>query len=165
MLVDFRPTGRLRGSKPVNVTAALCPVVDALAADSVDLSRVCVVSDWSSTAAASRRRRHPADSGDPLRRLGAGAGAASGVMIKDEMEVTIDVRCCCDVPLRELTGELLRACFGDAGPSRIDLEPWLATSVSGLWEFNALVLDGSGPVGASHRPPMTSSEPTVEQGA
>ena len=46
MLVDFRPTGKLRGSKPVDVTAALGPVVDALAEDSVDLSRVRVVCDW-----------------------------------------------------------------------------------------------------------------------
>jgi len=46
VLVDFRPTGRLRGKKPVDVTAALGPVLDALAEDSVDLSRIRVVCDW-----------------------------------------------------------------------------------------------------------------------
>ena len=46
MLVDFRSTGKLRGSTPVDVTAALGPVVGALAEDSVDLSRIRVVCDW-----------------------------------------------------------------------------------------------------------------------
>jgi hypothetical protein len=73
-------------------------------------------------------------------------------MIEDEMEVAIDVRRCRDVSLRELTGELLRACYADAGPSRIHLEPWLATSVSVIREFNPLTLDDSGPGAAGHRP-------------
>src|SRR5947199_10568890 len=46
VLVDFRPTGKLRGNKPVDATATLGPVLDALVEDSVDLSRVRVVCDW-----------------------------------------------------------------------------------------------------------------------
>ncbi|HZS23047.1 MAG TPA: hypothetical protein VFA63_18910, partial [Pseudonocardiaceae bacterium] len=46
VLVDFRPTGKLRGKKPVDATAALGPVIDALVEDSVDLSRARVVCDW-----------------------------------------------------------------------------------------------------------------------
>ena len=36
MLVDFRPIGKLRGKKPVNATAALGPVIDALVEEYVD---------------------------------------------------------------------------------------------------------------------------------
>jgi hypothetical protein len=139
VLVDFRPTGKLRGSKPVDVMAALGPVVDALAADSVDLSRVRVVCDWVQYRSSFR---DVVDIRPILAAHGADSALApvplAAVMTEDEMEVAIDVRRCCDVPLKELTGDLLRACFGDAEPSRIHLEPWLATSASVIWEFNAL---------------------------
>src|SRR6204780_1722736 len=46
MRVDVRPVGRLRGKEPLDVTAALGPVVEALCASEVDLSRVSVVCDW-----------------------------------------------------------------------------------------------------------------------
>ena len=46
MLVDVRPTSRLRGEHPIDVTAALRPIVDALCEDSFDLSRLRVVCDW-----------------------------------------------------------------------------------------------------------------------
>jgi methionine synthase II (cobalamin-independent) len=46
VLVDFRPLGKLRGNKPVDVITTIGPVVDALAEDSVNLSRVRVVRDW-----------------------------------------------------------------------------------------------------------------------
>lgn len=62
----------------------------------------------------------------------------AAVVTGDEVEVAIDVRRSGDVPLKKLTGDLLRACYGDAEPSRIHLEPWLATSASVIWEFNAL---------------------------
>ena len=139
VLVDFRPTGKLRGSKPVDVTAALGPVVDALAEDSVDLSRVRVVCDWV------QYRSNFRDVVD-IRPILAAHGHESvlapvplaAVVTEDELEVAIDVRRSGDVPLKQLTGELIRARFGDANPSRIHLEPWLPTSASVIWEFNAL---------------------------
>ncbi len=143
MLVDFRPTGRLRGSKPVDVTAVLGPVVDALAEDSVDLSRVRVVCDWVQYRNSFRdvvdirpilaTHGHSSAHESPLTPV-----PLAAVVTEDEMEVAIDVRRCCDVPLKELTGELIRARSADAGSSRIYLEPWLATSASVIWEFNAL---------------------------
>ncbi len=137
MLVDFRPTSRLRGKKPVDVTAALGPVLEALAEDSVDLSRIRVVCDWV------QYRNNFRDVVD-IRPILAAHGSDSvpvplaAVVTEDEMEVAIDVRRSSGVPLKELTGELIRACFGDAEPSRIHLEPWLVTSASMIWEFNAL---------------------------
>ncbi|MGH3778075.1 MAG: hypothetical protein ACRDRR_20465 [Pseudonocardiaceae bacterium] len=139
MLVDFRPTGKLRGSKPVDVTAALGPVVDALAEDSVDLSRVRVVCDWVQYRSSFR---DVVDIRPILAAHGTDSALApvplAAVVTEDELEVAIDVRRSGDVPLKQLTGELLRACYGDAEPSRIHLEPWLATSASVIWEFNAL---------------------------
>ncbi|MGH3885806.1 MAG: hypothetical protein ACRDSZ_04415 [Pseudonocardiaceae bacterium] len=141
MLVDFRPTGKLRGSKPVDVTAALGPVMDALAEDSVDLSRVRVVCDWVQYR---NSFRDVVDIRPILAAHGTDSALApvpvplAAVVTEDEMEVAIDVRRSADVALKELTGDLLRAWYGDAEPSRIHLEPWLATSASVIWEFNAL---------------------------
>ncbi|MGH3718987.1 MAG: hypothetical protein ACRDRI_09140 [Pseudonocardiaceae bacterium] len=139
MLVDFRPTGKLRGDKPVDVIAALGPVVAALAQDSVDLSRVRVVCDWV------QYRNSFRDVVD-IRPILAASGHESeltpvplaAVRTEDEMEIAIDVRRSGDVPLTQLTGELIRARSGGSGSSRIYLEPWLPTSASVIWEFNAL---------------------------
>ena len=46
MRVDVHPVQRLRGEQPVDVTAALEPVIAALCASDVDLSRLSVVCDW-----------------------------------------------------------------------------------------------------------------------
>ena len=50
MLVEIRPTSRLRGKSAVDLSAALAPVLDALiadpAADDLDLSRLRVFVDW-----------------------------------------------------------------------------------------------------------------------
>ncbi|MGH4006287.1 MAG: hypothetical protein ACRDSO_19540, partial [Pseudonocardiaceae bacterium] len=123
MLVDFRPTGKLRGNKPVDVTAALGPVVDALVEDSVDLSRVRVVCDWVQYRSSFR---DVVDIRPILAAHGTDSALApvplAAVVTEDEMEVAIDVRRSGDVPLKQLTGELLRACYGDAEPSRIHLE-------------------------------------------
>jgi hypothetical protein len=97
VLVDFRPTGKLRGSKPVDVTAALGPVVDALAEDSVDLSRVRVVCDWVQYRNSFRdvvdirpilaTYGHSSTHGSPLTPV-----PLAAMVTEDEMEVAIDVR-------------------------------------------------------------------------
>ncbi|MDQ3760864.1 MAG: SAM-dependent methyltransferase [Actinomycetota bacterium] len=139
MLVDFRPTGKLRGNKPVDVTATLGPVFDALAEDSVDLSRVRVVCDWI------QYRNNFRDVVD-IRPILASHDhdsevmpvALAAVVTEDEMEVAVDVRRSGDVPLKELTRRVIQARCADTDPSRIYLEPWQATSTSMIWEFNAL---------------------------
>ncbi|MGH3671070.1 MAG: hypothetical protein ACRDSH_10600, partial [Pseudonocardiaceae bacterium] len=138
MLVDFRPTGRLRGTKPVDVTAALGPVLDALAEDSVDLSRVRVVCDWV-------QYRHNFRDVVDIRPIMAAHGHDSPVapvalsaVSEDEMEVAIDVRRSCDVPLKQLTQEMIRARGAAVDPTRVRLEPWQATRTSLIWDFNAL---------------------------
>jgi hypothetical protein len=156
VLVDFRPTERLRGSAPVDVTAAVGPVVDALAADSVDLSRVRLVCDWVQYR---NSFREIVDLRPILAANGAEAVQATDVTVspspgqpasdlapmpltaavtEDEMEVAIDVRRCHEAPLAELTGDLIRARAADSDPSRLYLEPWTAASRSAIWEFNGL---------------------------
>ena len=139
VLVDFRPTGKLRGDKPVDATATLGPVLDALVEDSVDLSRVRVVCDWV------QYRNNFRDIVE-VRPILAAHGhesevlpvALSAVMTSDEVEVAVDVRRSGDVPLKQLTGDLIRARAAGTNPSRIYLEPWLATRESLIWEFNTL---------------------------
>jgi hypothetical protein len=46
MRIDVRPVGKLRGQDPVDLVGALTPVIEALRASSVDLSRVRIVCDW-----------------------------------------------------------------------------------------------------------------------
>jgi hypothetical protein len=45
MRIDVRPVGKLRGQDPVDLVAALTPVIEALRASSADLSRVRIVCD------------------------------------------------------------------------------------------------------------------------
>ncbi|MDQ3900676.1 MAG: hypothetical protein M3319_09625, partial [Actinomycetota bacterium] len=53
--------------------------------------------------------------------------ALSAVMTSDEVEVAVDIRRSSDVPLKQLTSDLIRARAAGTNPSRIYPEPWLAT--------------------------------------
>ncbi len=139
MLVDFRPTGKLRGKKPVDATAALGPVIDALVEDSVDLSRARVVCDWV------QYRNNFRDVVDirPIlashdRNSEVTPVALAAVVTEEQMEVAIDLRRSGEVELKDFTRELMRAGGASGDPSRVYLEPWLVTSASIIWDFNAL---------------------------
>lgn len=139
MLVDFRPTGKLRGKKPVDATAALGPVIDALVEDSVDLSRARVVCDWV------QYRNNFRDVVDirPIlashdRNSEVTPIALAAVVTEEQMEVAIDLRRSGEVELKDFTRELMRAGSASGNPSRVYLEPWLVTSASIIWDFNAL---------------------------
>lgn len=137
MLVDFRPHARLRGPDPLDLTAALAPVVAALREDSADLGKVRLVCDWVQyrenfrdvveiRPILDRPLRPP--SVDPL-------VVPAGVR-EDELEVAVDVRRCDQVPLQELTAALLAQRSGGA-PGRVLLEDYAPGSRSCIWEFNA----------------------------
>lgn len=139
VLVDFRPTGKLRGKKPVDATAALGPVIDALVEDSVDLSRARVVCDWV------QYRNNFRDVVDirPIlashdRNSEVTPVALAAVVTEEQMEVAIDLRRSGEVELKDFTRELMRAGSASGDPSRVYLEPWLLTSASIIWDFNAL---------------------------
>jgi hypothetical protein len=106
MLVDFRPHARLRGKNPVDFTAAVIPVLDALREDTADLDRVRVVCDWVQYKENFRdvldvrpvlRRPQPPAGGDQVLQ-------AAG-LDRDELEIAVDVRRSAGVPLQELTAE------------------------------------------------------------
>ncbi|MDQ3826722.1 MAG: hypothetical protein M3325_13705, partial [Actinomycetota bacterium] len=122
VLVDFRPIGKLRGKKPVNATAALGPVIDALVEESVDLSRVRVVCDWV------QYRSNFRDVVDIRPILASHAHdseltpvALAAVVTEDEMEVAIDLRRSGEVALKEFTRELMRSRTADGDPSHVYL--------------------------------------------
>jgi hypothetical protein len=125
MHVDVRPVTRLRGPDPVKVMALLDPVVEALCADSIDLSRVSIVCDWVQYRA---NFREVADF-RPV--LAAPATEAA-------LEIALDLRRCADADLPAVIGELLREHASPAASSRVPLEPWVTAGRSCIWQFNAL---------------------------
>jgi hypothetical protein len=44
--IDVRPVARLRGPSPLDITAVLGPLFEALSSTSADLTRLKVVCDW-----------------------------------------------------------------------------------------------------------------------
>jgi hypothetical protein len=149
MLVDVRPAQRLRGKRPVDVTASLGPVLEALRDEEVDLTRLRVVCDWIQYRNNFRDvidlrpilQDIPADS--PARALLAGgpAGPPAAPAGPDRLEVAIDLRRAPDVPLEETARAVLRGHTDPDGPHgapRVHLEGWGPLSASCVWAFNAL---------------------------
>jgi hypothetical protein len=106
MLVDFRPHARLRGNSPVDFTAAVIPVLDALREDTADLDRVRVVCDWV------QYKENFRDVVDVRPVLSSPQPPAGGDQVlypagldRDELEIAVDVRRSAGVPLQELTAE------------------------------------------------------------
>ena len=144
MRVDVRPVSRLRGTDPVDVTAALGPVIEALCASDVDLSRLTVVCDWIQYRSSFR------EVADYRPVLGPGRAAAAAPDQGDDqdrepdaspetaLEMAIDLRRAAEADLRAVVGELLDEHAHPNGSARVPLEPWGAGSRSRIWRFNAL---------------------------
>src|SRR5580658_9590771 len=140
MLVDFRPHARLLGKDPVDLAAAVTPVLEALAQAQAgsaagDLSRVRVLCDWVQYR---ENFRDVIDVRPVLARLGGIGGSGpepvlAGVAAYDR-EIAVDVRRSGLVPLRELTAARLR----DGSVGHVFLEEWGPGSRSCIWDFNAL---------------------------
>jgi hypothetical protein len=142
MLVEVRPVGRLSGKKPVDLAAALGPVVDGLVEDGIDLSGVRVVCDWlqyknnfREVVDARAIMTAPAGGLGPVVRCA--PGVESDV---DGVEVAVDLRRAPDADLRGLTADALRRHRASlAGePPGVALEDWCAGSDSCIWDFNGL---------------------------
>jgi hypothetical protein len=132
MLVEIRPTARLRGENAVDLTAALGPVFGSLtagngAAPPTDLSRLRVVADWV---------QYRENFRTPV--------ALRPVVGSDTVELALDLRGIAsaapgDIASR-VTAALYSECGDDAGrPGRgLLLEDWRPTSRSLIWSFNSL---------------------------
>lgn len=130
MLVDIRPTSRLRGKNAVDLTAALAPVLSALITDAeVDLARVRVAADWIQYK---HNFRAPVEIrpviGTPelelaldLRRLTAGATEETA-----------------DGTAAAVSAALRAHRTGGASGHHLTLEEWGPTRDSLIWKFNAL---------------------------
>jgi len=135
MLVDVRPTARLRGEKAIDVTAALRPVIDALCAETLDLSRVRVVCDWI------QYRHNFRDAVDvrpilPTRRAEGGGNGARGRPIGGvDVEVAVDLRRADGPEIARIAATAIADSDGDRG---VVLEPYAPISESCIWDFNRL---------------------------
>ena len=144
MLVDVRPVSRLRGTDPVDVTAALGPVIEALCASEVDLSRLTVVCDWIQYRSSFR------EVADYRPVLGPGrATPAAADQDEDQdperdaspetgLEIAIDLRRAAEADLRAVVRDLLDEHAHPKGSARVMLGPWGPGSRSCIWRFNAL---------------------------
>ncbi len=132
MLIDLRPTNRLRGKQPIDTRAVLGPVLDALAGTDLDLGTVRVVCDWVQYRA---NFRTPID----LRTILGDERHGSG----DRLEIALDLRQAAAIgpaQCRSLADAVLarHRDTPDAATADLYLEPWGPTSQSCLWGFNAL---------------------------
>ncbi|MEU6700583.1 hypothetical protein [Pseudonocardia sp. NPDC046786] len=136
MLLDVRPHSRLRGDRAVDLNAAVLPVLDAVTASDVDLSRVRVVADWVQYrdsfrgVVQSRRIGHATpDTGGPP------PPEPLGVR-EDDLEIAVDLRRSGSVEAGEL--HRLTAAALTAADDDVPLEDWGPGSRSCVWDFNAL---------------------------
>jgi hypothetical protein len=151
MHVDVRPVSRLRGADRVDVMALLAPVVDTLCQDAIDLSRISVVCDWIQYRANFREvadfrpvlsRRWPGYA--ELASAGLDGAGGNDDEIQDRrageaaLEIALDLRRCAAADIPAVIGQLLREHANPATSSRVPLEPWVTTSHSCIWRFNAL---------------------------
>lgn len=124
MLIEVRPVRRLRGNQPVDVAAAVGPVVAGLAHDvDVDLTQFRIVCDWIQYKHNFREAldiRPILDTASPCR-----------------AEVAIDLRRAGGAPLDTLTKAALERHRGGVS-DRIVLEDWTPGRDSCIWRFNEL---------------------------
>jgi hypothetical protein len=141
VLVDIRPTARLRGRNPVDLTTALAPVFGALTADAgdgppADLSRLRVVCDW---VQYKNNFRQPVE----MRQI-VSAAPRNGSGPSTPLELALDLRRIAAAGSEGAAAEIAAATSAAlrghrAGCShRFILEDWCPTSRSRIWAFNAL---------------------------
>lgn len=124
MLVDVRPSERLRGKEPMDLPAALAPILQTLGEDSVDLTRTRVVCDWIQYRG---NFRQVVD----VRPILAHSGTQG-------VEIAVDLRRCRDTDLSAATRDALADYARPATTGRVALQPWAPGSESIIWRFNAL---------------------------
>jgi len=133
MLVEVRPTRKLRGAGALDLTACLAPIVDALCADSLDLSRLRLVCDWVQYKNNFRELIDVRPILAPVKQNGDAANPE-----EDKLEIAVDLRRCGDGDLAEIVRNVLARRTDPDGLQRVYLEDWSEGTTSRIWEFNSL---------------------------
>ncbi|MDQ4039485.1 MAG: hypothetical protein M3313_14305 [Actinomycetota bacterium] len=133
MLVEVRPTRKLRGEQAVNLTACLSPIVAALCEDSLDLSRVRLVCDWVQYKYNFRNVVDVRPILAPPNHNGGGDQSD-----EDKLEIAVDLRRCADADLVDIVRDVLANRGDPDALGRVYLEDWAQGTTSKIWEFNAL---------------------------
>jgi hypothetical protein len=129
MRIEVRPVGKLRGTDPLDLVESLGPVVEALCASTVDLSRVRVVCDWIQYRSSFRE---VAEIRPVLPAILHPDATESAI------EVAVDLRRSPDVDLRAVVARLLAEHASPQASAGVTLEPWVAGKASCIWRFNTL---------------------------
>jgi hypothetical protein len=151
--IDIRPVARLRGPAPLDLGAALGPVLEALRSTSADLSRLNIVCDWIQYRAnfaepvrcrpvlADRPRLADSDGqadGQPASQDPGAAAEPAAPWPVSGLELAVDLRRCDQVDLAMAVKQALGEPADLAGPGREFLEDWTPATGSCIWRFNAL---------------------------
>ncbi|CAN5211189.1 hypothetical protein BH20ACT5_BH20ACT5_18170 [soil metagenome] len=132
MQVDIRPTTRLRGATPVDVPACIGPVLEALCASTVDLSRLRVVCDWIQYK---DNFREVIDVRQVLSPSAAPDLPVVRPLHEAAVEVAVDLRRCAEV---DITGTVADLLSNRKAARRIYLEECKPGRESCIWGFNSL---------------------------
>jgi hypothetical protein len=133
--IDVRPVAKLRGPAPLDVPAALGPLLGALSASSVDLASARVVCDWIQYRG---NFAEPVACRPVLAEQAGWPRPAAGQLPAGTLEVAVDLRRSGDCDLTAEVKEALAGYSDPASPGRTMLEPWLPASESCVWRFNTL---------------------------
>jgi hypothetical protein len=123
MLVDLRPTDRLRKGNGAVVQSVLGSILHAVGDESLDLEKLRIVCDWVQYKNSFR---------DPVELRAIVNGSAS-----ERLEIGVDLRRAAGGK-HDVGVEMARALARRTEPDRLYLEPWSRTSASLIWNFNAL---------------------------
>jgi hypothetical protein len=123
MLVELRPTERLRNGQSSVVGALLGSILHAVEGDSIDLARLRVVCDWIQYK---KNFREAVE----VRQIVDGPGP-------QRLEIAVDLRRGASKGA-DFDAELARALARRQDPGRLYLEDWSPTSRSLIWSFNAI---------------------------
>lgn len=135
MRIDVRPTARLRGSDPVELTAPLGPLLQALREGSIDLSRTRVVCDWIQYR---NNFREAIDSRPILAPTAPPGVSADDGPHEDAVELAVDLRRHGDIDVHSATRQVLNGRANPDALGRVYLEPWRPGKDSCIWGFNGL---------------------------
>lgn len=123
MLIEVRPTDKLRGRNGTVLTSVLSAILRAADEERLDLGRARVVCDWIQYK---KNFREPVE----VREI---VDALAGVEIAVDLRRGSD-----DASALETALALALGRNGDAAAERLYLEPWAPGTRSCVWSFNAL---------------------------